>query len=97
MLKFWLVLLTLMLSWPIAFPVQALPCRTIDQQSVCIQDIRRSAKNYWEYRVILKIDGVEQAQEVYNCRDRVKIGQDGTSAPFQPQGVGEFVCRLFRP
>lgn len=96
MLKILVGLLILTLSWTIAFPVQALPCRTINQRSVCIQEIQRSAKNYWEYRVILKIDGVEQAQEIYNCRDRVKINQNITVTPFQPQGVGEFVCRLFK-
>ena len=54
----------------VALPAEASVCRNYQGREICIVDIKRSAKNYWEYRVILSVGGVKQPLEVYNCRDR---------------------------
>ncbi|MCC3445172.1 MAG: hypothetical protein JGK01_26580, partial [Microcoleus sp. PH2017_03_ELD_O_A] len=50
---------------------------------------------YWEYRVILSVDGVKQPLEVYNCRSHSTVKQDGTVLAFGQNNPGEFVCRFF--
>lgn len=74
----------------------AAPCRTLHQQTVCIQEIKRSAKYFWEYRVTLQIDGKTQPLAIYNCRDRLTIQQDGSIIPFEPAGIGEFICKVLQ-
>mgnify|MGYP005847737837 CR=1 FL=1 len=88
----------IILSSPFTFPrpVEAAFCRAVNHQQVCITSIKRSAKNYWEYRVVLSVDGMEKPLELFNCRDRVRIQQDGTPLPFEPEGLGEQICRLFK-
>jgi peptide chain release factor 3 len=69
--KFW--------GWAIAFvlliapslPAEAVPCRQIHGESVCIAEIKRSAKNHWEYRVSVQSGSRRSPLEIYNCRDRV--------------------------
>ncbi|MGJ3247748.1 MAG: hypothetical protein ACFE0I_16935 [Elainellaceae cyanobacterium] len=79
----------------IALPVQATElCRTINDQHICILDIKRSAKNYWEYRAVISIDGERKPMEVYNCRDRTKTQDDGTVVRFEQAGAGTLICRL---
>lgn len=79
---------------PVAF---ALPiCRKTAAHQVCVLDLRRSAKNYWEYRAVVSVDGVERLPEVYNCRDRLRVQQNGKTAPFEPDGAGAVICKLFR-
>lgn len=79
----------------IALPVQATEiCRTINDQHICILDIRRSAKNYWEYRAVVSIDGERKPMEVYNCRDRTKTRDDGAVVKFEQAGAGTLICRL---
>ncbi|WP_416675322.1 hypothetical protein [Egbenema bharatensis] len=77
-------------------PAIAAFCRPVNQQQVCIVSIQRSAKYYWEYRVVLRVNGEEKPLEVYNCRDRVRTQSNGSRRSFQPDGVGEMVCRAFR-
>ena len=97
-----IALLALLLNIGLTFfgpsqPVQAaLLCRTLAQQQVCILTIQRSAKNHWEYRVVASIDGVKQPLEIYNCRDRDRIRQDGKRLPFQPNGLGPLVCQILQ-
>lgn len=79
-----------------ALPAEASVCRNYQGREICIVDIKRSAKNYWEYRVILGVDGVTQPLEVYNCRDRTTVKQDGTVLAFGQNNPGEFVCRFFK-
>lgn len=77
-------------------PAQAVPyCRTTSQHTVCILSIKRSAKNYWEYRATTRVDGVERPMEIYNCRDRLRTQKDGTPIPFEPAGAGSVICQLF--
>jgi hypothetical protein len=77
-------------------PAEAAFCRSVDGQQVCVVSIKRSAKYYWEYRVVVSVDGVEKPLELYNCRDRVRLQPDGTRLPFQPDDLGEQVCNLFK-
>lgn len=77
-------------------PVDAAFCRTTARHQVCLIDIKRSAKNYWEYRASVKIDGKERPLEVYNCRERTRIQADGVTVPFVAGGAGEVICSLFK-
>jgi hypothetical protein len=80
----------------IAPSAQAKPlvCRTVNQQQVCILQIKRSAKNYWEYRATVQIDGERRPQEIYDCRHQRRIQRDGSSEPFQADGAGPIICEL---
>lgn len=89
------VLLLLFLLLLPAFPVQAASCRAIANHEICIIDLQRSAKNYWEYRAVVSVDGVTRPVEVYNCRDRFLTRQDGTQIPFTQEPAASLVCRLY--
>jgi len=92
----WISLLGLLvISWAVAFPAEASVCRTIKDHTICILSIKRSAKYYWRYRAAVSIDGVKRPVEVYNCRDRTRIRQDGMVVSFEPDGAGEFICSFF--
>jgi len=78
-------------------PAQAAYCRTLEGHTFCLIDIQRSAKNYWEYRAIVSVDGVARPVEVYNCRDRFLTRQDGTQVSFEQEPASRLVCRLYRP
>lgn len=71
-------------------------CRSVENHEVCILDIQRSAKNYWEYRARVSVDGEARSMAVYDCRDRSLTRQDGTRVSFRSDITGEVVCRLFR-
>lgn len=73
----------------------AASCYTIQTHLICLISIQRSAKNYWEYRVKLSVDGVIQPLEIYNCRDRLRISKRNSIA-FTTNGIGEKVCALFK-
>jgi hypothetical protein len=90
------LLLGILWTLTVAFPAQALVCRTLGDRSVCIVRIQRSAKYHWEYRVALSIDGVVQPLERYNCRDRLRVQADGTRVSFDENGVGNLICRLVK-
>ena len=89
----WLLLL-ISFFW-VALPAEASVCHNYQRREICIVDIKRSAKNYWEYRVIISVDGVKQPLEVYNCRDRTTVKKDGTVLQFGQNNPGEIVCRFF--
>lgn len=89
-----LVLLTVWLG--VALPAEASFCRQFHDRKICILNIQRSAKNHWEYRVTISIDGVAQPKEVYNCRDRKTVKKDGTIAPFQTDTPGELICNVLK-
>jgi hypothetical protein len=78
-------------------PIEAAACRTIQDQAICIVDIKRSAKNYWEYRVTLSINQMIQPVEIYNCRDRQIIKSDKTRVKFSSQDLSQSICRLYKP
>ncbi len=69
MVKFITLLLFLGLSFAVALPAEASFCRNSNNHLICILSIKRSAKNYWEYRAAVSVDGVKRPLEVYNCRD----------------------------
>lgn len=71
-------------------------CREYHQHSICILRIQRSAKYYWQYRAVVKIDRIERPMAVYDCRQRVRIESSGGIVAFQENGAGEFICRYFK-
>lgn len=96
MLKY-LALLLLLLSFSVALPANATSiCRKYGEHQICILSIKRSVKNYWEYRASVSIDGVKTPIQVYNCRDRIKIQADGKILPFERQDAGELICSFFK-
>ncbi|MEO0868756.1 MAG: hypothetical protein AAFY17_09975 [Cyanobacteria bacterium J06642_11] len=84
------------ISWGTAPPVaMAAPlCRTIDNHQVCILKITRSAKYYWEYRAIVKIDDKQRPMGRYNCRTRKYLRRDGETIDGDP-GT-QVICSLFK-
>lgn len=95
-MKYIALLLLLVLSFAFASPAQASFCRKSNDREICILSIKRSAKNHWEYRAAVSVDGVQQPIEIYNCRDRIKVQKDGTILPFQPHGAGELICSFLK-
>lgn len=100
MVKSIIILTLLALSLVLALPAQASFCRHVKVQNsdrvICIQSIKRSAKNYWEYRAQVSVDGVERAVEIYNCRDRIRVRSDGTAVRFEPNGAGDLICNVLK-
>lgn len=93
-MKLVLGLIVGLMVWAVAFPAEAAFCRTVEDQRICIVDIKRSAKYYWEYRVALSVDGVAQPIERYDCRERVREQPDGTIVRFDADPLGDFVCGI---
>ena len=75
---------------------EALPCHTAAGHHFCVLKIKRSAKNFWEYRVTLSKDGVTQPLAVYNCRDRTRSPLDKLPSDFDPNDEGEWICSFFK-
>jgi hypothetical protein len=94
-MKYVCYLLLLISFFCVALPAQASVCRNYQGREICIVDIKRSAKNYWEYRVIMSVDKVKQPLEVYNCRSHSTVKQDGTVLAFSQSNPGEIVCGFF--
>lgn len=69
-------------------------CRQLDDHRVCILTIKRSAKNYWEYRAAVKIDDQKYPVETYNCRDRTKTLHHGKVMHFVDPDAGTLICNL---
>ncbi len=92
---FWLLLIVVWIAFaPVA---DAAMCRDRFGETVCILKLKRSAKNYWEYRAKVSINGKKQrAKEIYNCRDRTLTRKGKYPIPFQPDSPGELVCSLFQ-
>ncbi len=90
-----LILITFYLT--AALPANAAEfCRNIEGHKICIVEIKRSAKNYWEYRAKVSIDDVVKPQEIYNCRRRVRVKKDGSTVRFSSEGAGDFICSYFK-
>ncbi len=94
-MKYATFVLLLILSFSVALPAFASVCKNYEGHQICILSIHRSAKNYWEYRASVSIDGVKTPIEVYNCHQRVKIQQNGTVLPFEQKSAGEMICNFF--
>ncbi|MCC0176912.1 hypothetical protein I4641_07960 [Waterburya agarophytonicola K14] len=90
--------LLLIIFWLGFTPVaQADMCRDRFDGRVCILKLKRSAKNYWEYRAKVSIDGKKQKNiEIYNCRDRTLTRKGKYPIPFKPDSPGELVCKTFQ-
>jgi hypothetical protein len=72
-------------------------CRDRFGQEVCILKLKRSAKNYWEYRAKVSIDGKKpRDMEIYNCRDRTLTRKGKYPIAFQANSPGELVCQTFQ-
>lgn len=93
MKQFFIILLLLSCLWAIAFPVEAATCRTVTNQIICLQKIKRSAKYPWEYRVNLSINGKKQDLALYNCREKIRILKDKTIMTFTEVDLGTFICQ----
>ncbi len=105
-LSVWWAVVIILLTLPFAVwiinltaaPTEPSTCRLFNGHKVCINDIRRSAKSYWEYRTVVSIDGMQQPLELYNCRDRLRIlASDGSAIPFLTGKTGDWVCQLTIP
>jgi len=76
---------------------EAVMCRDRNGQEVCIMKLKRSAKNYWEYRAKVSLDGEKQRNiEIYNCRDRTLTRKGKYPIPFVTGSPGELVCQTFQ-
>lgn len=71
-------------------------CRRVNGHQICIQRMKRSAKNYWQYQAKLKVDDEQRPMEMYDCRDRLRLPKDGTIIPYWQDDAVDVVCRLFR-
>ncbi|MDJ0799160.1 MAG: hypothetical protein QNJ51_20460 [Calothrix sp. MO_167.B12] len=98
-MKYVLPLLVLITSFFLVNPTAeaSMPiCHNYNRHKICILSIKRSAKNYWEYRATVSVDGVTQPPQVYNCRNRTKLQDNGKILQFQPNDPGVFICSFFR-
>ena len=92
-----LVLLLLSMTVSFALPANAaVTCRDYDGHEVCILNIKRSAKRYWNYRTTISIDGKKQPTEIYYCRGKFKIQNNGKIVRFEEDGVGNLICKFFK-
>ncbi|NES64621.1 MAG: hypothetical protein F6K24_04845 [Okeania sp. SIO2D1] len=78
----------------VAPPAAASFCRNSHGNNICILSIKRSAKNYWEYRAEVSINGRRKPLEIYNCRTEKKIQKNGKIIKFQPNGAGKLICNV---
>ncbi|MBW4523859.1 MAG: hypothetical protein KME18_01500 [Phormidium tanganyikae FI6-MK23] len=90
-----ILLIVLLIS--ITLPVQAATCRTANDREICILSIRRSAKNYWEYRATVQVDGEVRPMQVYDCRKKISIQDNKVLELFEQDGTAEAVCSFFKP
>ncbi|MEH2267252.1 MAG: hypothetical protein V7K68_02270 [Nostoc sp.] len=99
-IKYIIFVLLFILPFCVVNPAFASVCRNYDvydglRHQICILSISRSAKNYWEYRATVSVDGVKRPTEVYNCREPVKVQEGGTVLPVEQKGPGEMICSFF--
>jgi hypothetical protein len=99
------VALLLALIWFVgmALPATAAQCQSIAGQEVCILNLRRSAKHYWEYWAQLSLNGVKQPERTYDCRvfareksSRMGVPLELTAETVKVESIGGMVCRLYR-
>ncbi|MGJ5673777.1 MAG: hypothetical protein ACR9NN_09240 [Nostochopsis sp.] len=88
--------LVLVIFFSVVSSAEASVCRNYQGRKICIISIKRSAKNYWEYRASVSVDGFKRPLEVYNCREQNKAEEDGTIIPFDDIDPGRLICRYFQ-
>ncbi|NEO86874.1 MAG: hypothetical protein F6J87_21840 [Spirulina sp. SIO3F2] len=59
-------------------------CSNRAGHQICIIELQRSAKNYWEYRAQTTLDGIRQPPVKYDCRAK------------RHDILGQWVCDRFR-
>ncbi|MEA5598390.1 hypothetical protein [Rivularia sp. UHCC 0363] len=85
------------MTFSFAFPANAaITCRDYNGHEICVLDIKRSAKRYWNYRTTISIDGKKQPEEIYNCRGEFKIQNNGKIVPFGEDDPGNLVCQFYK-
>ena len=89
-----MVLIIFMFSFN--FPANAaITCQDFNGHEICVLNIKRSAKRYWNYRTTISIDGKKQPTEIYYCRSEFIIHNDGKLVRFKEDGVGNLICKYF--
>ncbi|MCU0552722.1 MAG: hypothetical protein MUC48_25615 [Leptolyngbya sp. Prado105] len=96
-MKRFLLGLLFLLFLTISLPASADRCRTVDDREICIVSIRRSAKNYWEYRAIVRVNGEVKPLQIYDCRSKTTIQDNKVLEIFEQDGTAEAVCSFFKP
>ncbi|MCU0533265.1 MAG: hypothetical protein MUD14_05140 [Hydrococcus sp. Prado102] len=97
MIKKFILLVLLILLFSSNKPAQAASlCRKLSGNTICILNIKRSAKYHWQYQAMVSINGIERPMELYNCRDRFRIQDDGNIKDFEPNGAGKLICSFFK-
>lgn len=95
MIRYITLLLLLILSNAVAPAADASVCRNYRGEQICILSINRSAKNHWEYRTVISVNGAKRPLEVYNCREQFRVQQDGNIVKFTEDGTGKLICSFF--
>ncbi|MCL2932664.1 MAG: hypothetical protein MGG11_10510 [Trichodesmium sp. MAG_R03] len=83
-----------LLFFAVKQPAAASFCRNINGKKICILSIKRSAKNYWEYRAEVSINGSRKPLEIYNCHTQEKIQKNGNILKFTSNGAGQLICSI---
>lgn len=96
MSKIFTFILVILLCLLITYPAQAFTCRNYNGHQICILNIKRSAKNHWEYRASISIDGAKTPVEVYNCRQQIYTPNNGKVIPFGKDNAGTMICSFFK-
>ena len=98
MLKnYFILILFVSASFLITPKTEANICKFWSGHQVCVFQIKRSAKYYWEYRTILSVDGKKRPEIIYDCLDFSYFKPDKTKVYFadNENNLGNFVCHLF--
>jgi hypothetical protein len=89
-----IVVLAMHTAVPIALAGGPLLCRAVDGHQVCVVSIKRSAKNYWEYRAQLSIDDQPLPIERYDCRPTLRPA--ATDEKPSKQSLRQLICGLVK-
>jgi hypothetical protein len=88
-------ILTVLIFFAQPLPAWAASCRSIQGETVCIQNMQRSAQKYWEYRVQFQIGSSLQPIEIYDCRNHRQRTIKGEWHGFSQPEIATFACSLF--
>lgn len=100
--KYLAFLIVFILTFRVMLPAEAYTCRNYKGHQICILNIKRSAKNHWQYRALVSVDGVKTPIETYNCRDghllreHPSIENSGQVMPFAKDDVRQVICSFFK-
>ncbi|ANV86166.1 hypothetical protein AWQ22_01000 [Picosynechococcus sp. PCC 7117] len=67
-----------------AAPAYGELCRVYGEQQICLVSLKRSAKYYWEYRAVLRINGKKIPVQKFDCLHNLDLANDRR----------KFVCSL---